>query len=218
VRAARFFFVGGGLDSIRLQTGPSAPGTRIAALTPNYRRVRAFAEIDSRTSRSYSRRGGLYRVEWSDYRQSNAGANSFGRVDAEMQQFVPVVRENWVIALRALASTTNTESGQDVPYFMMPDLGGHHALRGYSSWRFRDRNRVLLTGEYRWTAGSFVDMSLFLDAGQVSSALGNLSTREFKETYGVGISLHTLTTTVTRIELARTHEGNSVVFSFGPSF
>ena len=50
----------------------------------------------------------------------------------------------------------------------MPDLGGSHTLRGYPTWRFRDRNRLLLTGEYRWTAGPFVDMALFLDAGKVA--------------------------------------------------
>ena len=42
-------------------------------------------------------------------------------------------------------------------------------LRGYPSWRFRDRNRLLLTGEYRWTAGQFVDMALFVDAGKVAA-------------------------------------------------
>ena len=51
----------------------------------------------------------------------------------------------------------------------MPELGGSHTLRGYSSWRFRDRNRLLLTGEYRWTAGPFVDMALFVDAGKVAA-------------------------------------------------
>ena len=91
-----------------------------------------------------------------------------------MQQFVPILRENWVIALRALASTTSTAPGQDVPFYLLPDLGGSHTLRGYPAWRFRDRNRLLLTGEYRWTAGPFVDMALFLDAGKVAPRLADL--------------------------------------------
>src|SRR4029077_1539783 len=93
----------------------------------------------------------------------SGGVNSFRRVDAEVDQFVPLLRENWVIALRAAASTTDTPAGHYVPYYLMPDLGGSHSLRGYSSWRFRDRNRLVLSGEYRWTAGPFVDMALFVD-------------------------------------------------------
>ena len=73
-----------------------------------------------------------------------------------------------MIALRGLVSTTETASGQDVPYFLLPDLGGSHTLRGYPAWRFRGRNRMILTGEYRWTAGPLVDMALFLDAGKVA--------------------------------------------------
>ena len=77
----------------------------------------------------------------------------------------------------------------------MPDLGGSHTLRGYPTWRFRDRNRLLLTGEYRWTAGPFVDMALFIDAGQVAPRFSDLDGRTFKKSYGVGMSLHTPTST-----------------------
>jgi len=218
IQAARFFAVGGGIDSIRIATGPAAEGTSIPSANPIYRRSRAFAAFDWRTASAYTRRGGLYRLEWSDYHETNAGPYSFRRVDAEVQQFVPVLRENWIIALRALASSTNTVPGQDVPYFLMPDLGGSHTLRGYSSWRFRDRSRLLLTGEYRWTAGRFVDMALFLDAGRVGPRLADLDLHDFRKTYGLGASFHTPTSTVTRIEIARTQEGTSLVFSFSPSF
>jgi outer membrane translocation and assembly module TamA len=129
-----------------------------------------------------------------------------------------VLRENWVIALRALASTTSTSAGEEVPHFLMPSLGGSHWLRGYPTWRFRDRNRLLLSGEYRWTAGPFVDMALFLDAGRVAARARDLDSTGFKKSYGIGMSLHTLTSTVTRIELARTGEGTSLLFSFSPSF
>jgi len=100
----------------------------------------------------------------------------------------------------------------------MPDLGGSHLLRGYSSWRFRDRNRMVLTGEYRWTAGPFVDMSLFLDAGKVTAQARDLDLTGLTKTYGVGLTLHTPTTTLTRLELVRTPHGISVMLSFSPSF
>ena len=61
-------------------------------------------------------------------------------------------------------------------------------------------------------------MSLFADAGQVAPRVDGFAWRSFTKTYGVGVSLHTLTNTITRIEVARTPEGTSLLFSFGPSF
>ena len=216
--AAPFFTVGGDLDALITSASRFERGASMTITEPSYRRTRLLAEVDSRTSRGYTTRGGLYRVEWSDYRQTNDGAYDFRRTDVDVRQFIPVLRENSVVAFRAIASTTSTESTNEVPYFLMPDLGGSHSLRGYPSWRFRDRNRLLLTGEYRWTAGPFVDMALFVDAGQVAARTADFAWADFKKTYGVGISLHTLTSTITRIEVARTPEGTSLVFSVGPSF
>jgi ATP:ADP antiporter, AAA family len=205
--------VGGGLDVL-----DTSAQRDLATLTPTYGRSSVFAEFDSRPSPGYTRRGSLMRAELFDYRQMNDGAMSFRRVDVEVQQFVPLVRENWVIAVRALASSTTTSAGNEVPYFLMPDLGGSKTLRGYSAWRFRDRNRLLLTGEWRWTAGPFVDMALFADAGTVAPRVADLDWRDMKRSFGVGLTLHTLSSTITRLELSRTSNGTSVGISFSPNF
>ena len=58
---------------------------------------RAFAELDSADVRRHTRRGGLYRVDWSDLpRDQRRDACSFRRIDAEVQRFIPILRENWV--------------------------------------------------------------------------------------------------------------------------
>jgi AAA family ATP:ADP antiporter len=210
--------IGGGLEYIGAETERTSADSTVETLNPTYRRTRAFAEFDSRTSPDYSRRGGLYRLEWSDYHQINAGRQGFRRLDAEVQQLVPLLRENWVIALRAMASSTVSPSGEDVPYFLMPTLGGSRALRGYPSWRFRDRNRILFTGEYRWTAGPFLDMAAFFDAGKVTASTGDLNLRGLRTSHGLGLSVHTERTTIVRIEVARSSEGTTLILSFSPSF
>jgi outer membrane protein assembly factor BamA len=123
-----------------------------------------------------------------------------------------------VIALRAAASSTIAATGHDVPNFLLPALGGSHTLRGYSTWRFRDRERLAFSGEYRWTAGPFVDMALFVDAGQVAPTMSAFTLRDFKTSHGIGLTLHTFERTITRVELARTRDGMGVSFSFSPSF
>jgi AAA family ATP:ADP antiporter len=218
LRIAGGLSAGGGIDALAFEaTGVSGAAPR-DAIDPRYYRTRTFAEYDTRTSPDYSRQGGLYRVEWSGYRQRGGSGLDFSRVDVQAQRFIPILREIWVIALRALASTTRTAAGNDVPYVLLPDLGGSHSLRGFPDGRFRDRHRVLLTGEYRWTAGPFVDMAVFMDAGKVAAHRADLDLRHLETSQGVGLSIHTPNATVLRMEVARSRAGTALTFSFSPNF
>ncbi|MGE3959730.1 MAG: BamA/TamA family outer membrane protein [Vicinamibacterales bacterium] len=212
--------VGGSLEYLDMRTDGADPQARIQvpSLSPSYYRTSTFAELDTRTSPTYSRRGGLLRAEFADFRQADGRGLGFQRIDADAQRFLSLGGDSRVIALRASASTTMTADGEEVPYFMLPTLGGTRALRGYSSWRFRDRNRLLLSGEYRWSAGPLVDMSLFMDAGAVAPRFDDLAGTSLRTSYGVGFTIHTPAATVTRIELARSREGLGLIFGFGPSF
>lgn len=218
VRVSDSLSVGAAVDAVRVEASAPELPTLSSPLELTFRRTTLRAEFDSRTSPDYSRRGSLYRIEWSDYHQTNGVSQSFHRVDAEVQQLVPLMRENWVLAFRALASTTDAGAGQDVPYFLMPELGGGDTLRGFSSFRFRDRNRLLLTGEYRWMAGPLVDMALFVDAGTVAARAGDLDLGNLAVSHGIGVRIHTPSATVTRIEVARSREGTRLIFAFSPSF
>ena len=219
VRPARFTAFGGRVEWLRFQTDASKLGPAIPAASadPKYISSSVFAKIDSRDGLGYTRRGGLYRIDWTNYNQREQSLYSFRRLDAEVNQFVPLLRENWVLAFRALGSTTDVDTGKIVPHFLLPDLGGSRTLRGYPSWRFRDRHRLLLTGEYRWTAGQYVDMALFYDTGKVM-AERDFDFEGMKNAYGIGVRFHALAATFLRVELARTADGPSLVFGFGPSF
>lgn len=224
-----FVSVGGGYQYLDANTGAGKGGTSIEErFTPfdtpslgrdiTYNRAHAFAAFDWRESPGYSRSGGLYRVDWFNYGARENAPFSFRQVDAELTQLVPLLRRNFVLGFRALASVTDTDSGDEVPFFLLPDLGGSSELRGYPSWRFRDRNRLLLTGEYRWTPGQFVDMVLFYEAGKVAARRGDLDFDGMKKSYGIGVRFHSPTATALRIELARTSESTSLVFGFGQTF
>ena len=216
VQTSRPMAVGGALDMVSADAALTSR-TGDARIAPTYAQAHAFVEVDTRTSPGYTATGGFYRLGLTDYRQTGSGPYTFQRVDAEAQQFIPFLRETRVIALRALVSTTAVAEGRDVPFFLLPDLGGR-TLRGYSPWRFRDRNRVLLSGEYRWAAGPFVDMALFMDAGTVASRFSGLDMGRLLTTKGIGVSFHTFNATVLRIEAARSAEGSGLLFSFSPSF
>jgi len=219
---ARHLSLGASLDALQTEGTRELLGSDgvplRSTIDPRYVRTAATVAFDTRTSPDYSRRGGLYRVEFADYHQVGGGGRGFQRLDAELQRYVPVLREHAVLAFRAAASSTMTGDDGEVPYYLMPDLGGSTTLRGFSPWRFRDRNRLLLTGEYRWAATSLLDMAVFVDAGTVSGRRDDLDLHRLAVSPGLGLRIHTPSATVTRLELARSREGLRAIVSFGPSF
>ena len=86
-----------------------------------------------------------------------------------MRQLIPLLRANWVLALRGLATVTDIDDTSAVPYFLLPSLGGGSTLRGYPDFRFRDRHRLVMNAEVRWTPARFLDMAVFYDTGKVAA-------------------------------------------------
>ncbi|MGH9307818.1 MAG: BamA/TamA family outer membrane protein, partial [Vicinamibacterales bacterium] len=181
---------------------------------PRYLHTFVSGGIDSRTGPGYSRHGSLLHASLHDYRQQNDGPYSFRRVDAIARQLIPILHGNWVIDLSVRTSTTSVDDGNEVPFFLLPDLGGSGELRGYSSYRFRDRHSIIFTGEYRWYVQEFVDMAVFYDAGKVASRRSDLDFEDLKSNVGLGIRFHGPTTTVLRIEVAKGNEGLRFIFGF----
>ena len=219
-----WFTVGGGYDYLDVQTGSGTDGKSIEEIfTPatvpglgkraSYGVGRAFAAIDWRTSPAYTRRGGYYRIDWADHAQTNNGPYSFERVDVDLRQFVPLLRENWVLAFRAAATITKTKGSDQMAYFMMPYLGSGETLRGYPNRRFVDRNSLLLQAEYRWTPSRFVDMALFMDTGKVAAHRSDLNFDRLHTDCGIGVRFHGPRFTAFRFDVAKSKEGLSLIFS-----
>lgn len=134
-----------------------------------------------------------------------------------MQQ-VPLVREQFVLAAHGLMTLTRPDEGDQVPVMMSPYLGSGSALRGYANRRFTDRNRVLLTGEYRWRPSRYLDMALFLDAGQVARDRHDFGIDQFDVAWGIGARFHGPTFNALRIEVARGREGFRLVVAGSQPF
>jgi hypothetical protein len=229
VRPSRITFVDAGvaLEAFTLEegTGPdpsieqvftpaTAPGLGAG---PEYVHSNVAVGIDTRPSPGYARRGGLLQVAYHNYADRDE-TYSFDRLDAEAVQHIPILRENWVISLHGLVQTTLDDADQ-VPYFLMPSLGSGSTLRGYSSWRFRDRHSLLLSGELRWIPNRLgLDMAFFYDAGKVGPYWDSLSLDGMKSDVGIGIRFHTPLATPLRIDIARGSAGLHLVFAGSAAF
>jgi hypothetical protein len=182
-----------------------------------YLHSQGTAGIDWRTSPGYTRRGGFYGVTLHDYADRDERFG-FRQVDYEAIQHVPILREAWVISLRAIARTTYAKTGQQVPFFLLPFVGSGSTLRGFTSHRFRDQNGLTLQAEWRIMANRFMDTAVFYDAGKVAARRADLNLDGLKSDYGFGVRLHGPISTPLRIEVARSSEGTRLIVSTTPMF
>lgn len=231
IDAGKYFALGGGVTYLDIEasagrTTPSieerfSPGDTPGLGVANFTYVNSTARMafDWRRPLGYSGRGGLYRLQFDDYRERENDLYSFRSVEAELLQLVPILRANWVIALRGLVTVTDVNDGNLVPYFLLPSLGGGSTLRGYPDFRFRDRHRLLLNGELRWTPARFLDMAIFYDTGKVTSTREALDFDDLKDSYGLGMRIIGLQGYAFRIEVARSREHSArLLVSAGGAF
>jgi hypothetical protein len=179
--------------------------------------VHSFVEAvqDSRLSPDFSRRGRMLDAAWHSYYDAHDGTQSFQRFTAAAYQLLPTFQEKGAIGLGARAWLSATADGHDVPFFLMPTLGGGDYLRGYSSYRFRERNAALLQAEYRYAVHPMVDVAGLYEAGTVSARAGGLSLRHVAHSLAAGIRVHTKRSGLLRADLAHGRDGFKVAFGVG---
>jgi hypothetical protein len=195
-------------------TATTAPGL---GDSPSFLRMIATGGLDTRPSPGYARHGGLYALTYESYLDPD-DTYTFDRVQAEVVQHVPFLRETWVLSLHGVARTT-LDDDDVVPYFLLPSVGSGSTLRAYPSWRFRDRHSLLLSGEWRWIPNRmFLDMAFFYDAGKVASRREDLDFDGLKHDAGIGIRFHGPLATPLRVDVARGSEGINIVFSGAAAF
>jgi hypothetical protein len=225
----KLLVVGGGLEYSRWEQQPgsgSAPSVEQVytpdtlpglGATVTYLHSQGSVGLDWRTSAGYSRRGGAYTVTVHDFSDTD-DVFDFRQVDYDLVQHLPILREAWVLSLHGRVETTDIRDDRQIPFFMLPALGGGSTLRGFASWRFRDRHSLLLQAEWRVLVNRFLDMAVFTDAGKVVARRGDLDFEGLKSDYGLGFRFHGLLTTPLRVELAKSNEGLVIVFSSKAAF
>ena len=122
------------------------------------------------------------------------------------------------LAMRAVADLRHERSGGQIPFYLMPSLGGVETMRGYRPHRFREDNAFVLTLEYRYPTSQFTDFVIFTDQGQVAPEPGDFSLGGFRGSYGVGMRMKNLTGVAMRFDVARSREDTRYYFTFSPEF
>ncbi|HET6266854.1 MAG TPA: hypothetical protein VFG11_03985 [Acidobacteriota bacterium] len=229
VTPVKWLHMGGGITYLNVDTskGHSFPSVEVIFppdATPGFNQHldwavgHLFGAVDWRQSPGYTTRGGWYGVDYYFYNQNGSSDFNFQRLDAEIRQYFPILRANQVLVVRALTSFTFLSEPHQIPFYLLPRLGGGNDLRGFVDYRFRDRNRLLMTAEYRWTPSKFLDMAIFYDTGKVAPNSNQIDFTHLHDDYGIGARLHTPTFVPIRIEVAHSVEGTRFIISGGTVF
>jgi hypothetical protein len=195
--------VGPGTDSNfpsieELFTDISAPGL---AQQPDFLHTTIFADIDYRDERGNPRSGGFYRAAFGVWDDRTLEQYDFRRFDVDLWQFVPLVAaKTHVLSGHLGASFVNNETGDRVPFYFLPYVGGVDTVRSLHEFRFRDENALWMSAEYRWVVQKYVSLATFFDAGKVSGNYQDITARGLKKGFGFGVRLHTRRQTLARLD------------------
>ncbi|ANI89348.1 hypothetical protein A9P82_08605 [Arachidicoccus ginsenosidimutans] len=138
---------------------------------------------DSRNNVTYTTNG-LYGKVSFNYTPDFFGGNNFhgSFINFDGRYFTPVSSK---ITL-AFNGIYREISGKDVPFYLLPKLGGEDMMRGYYQGRFRDKNMLAAQAEFRYR---FIPRFAAVAFGGYGTVYGqeNFSFGILKPSYGIGI-------------------------------
>jgi hypothetical protein len=184
----------------------------------NYLRAGPFLEIDSRDKPNDPHSGTHLLAKLHFFNDRKYDLFSFKQVEGAIEQYIPFLNQKRVIALRARTVLSYNDSGNVIPFYMQPSLGGASDLRGYHRYRFYDNNLFLMNFEYRWEIFTLLDMALFADAGNVFHRDGDFSLKKLESDAGFGVRFKSRNAVVFRIDTAFSQEGFGLWLNFDHIF
>ena len=209
LRPTRWMNIDGEIGVLSPTLKDQGPGPVADSDHPNFIPTQVAMTIDTRNFRDHPTSGVLLRGAAAHYDDRDTGAFSHRRYEGQAAGFVPMFGERVVLALHGQVVTTPLENG-NVPFYMMPALGGATSLRSFADYRFHDRSTLLAQAELRLALMTHVDLAFFADAGNVAARVEDLNLD--KQSFGAGLRLHTRRTTFARLDVANGEEGWRVLF------
>lgn len=178
---------------------------------PRFMHTETSLVADTRDYPDHPTSGALLRVAGARFDDQDTGLYSFQRFESEVAAFIPLADSRVVVALRGWAVASDSDTGQTVPAYLQPTLGGGQSLRSYEDFRFRDDHMLLGNLEVRVKLMTHVDAAVFVDAGNVAPRFKDLNFD--KRSYGGGLRFHTRRATILRADVANGREGWQVRFT-----
>jgi len=197
--------------STEQQYGPNvAPGINRQT---DFLRGGGLVGFDWRDDPSKPTSGGRYSAQYVRYLDRNLSAFSFYRVDLDAVQYIPLLNHTRVIALHAASSLTDTQSSQQIPFYLQPVMGGPDTLRGFRYGRFYGNNSTMANAEYRWFCSPILEVAAFFDGGKVFNQWQQWNFHDIQTDVGFALRFKGRTgRNVFNFETGFSHEGFQIWF------
>lgn len=178
---------------------------------PDYAHGELSVTADTRDHRSHPLSGGVYRGSWTRFAERGGGNFDFQRFEAEALQVKTWPSARLTLVAHGWLAASDTAEGREVPFYLMPSLGGSNTLKSFANYRYHDRHFVVANLEARVALLDHLDGVLFVDAGDVAPRMAGLTLD--KRSLGVGFRVHSTTATFGRLDIAHGSEGWRFTFS-----
>ena len=194
----------------------SAPGLGAPA---TFAVLSASAVVDWRDIPGNPRNGGRLQVSLDRHSDQSVNQYSFSSAALDVEQHFSWWRGQRVLSLRGRAAASTPDTGNDVPFYLQPTLGGNRMLRGFATDRFRDRSLVWAQAEYGWDLWPFLGAVLFYEGGAVAGEPAAFSFKDLKRDYGIGFRFGSARTIAVRTDVAfGSGEGTRIAMRFNHAF
>ncbi len=138
--------------------------------------------VDTTDSFSYPHSGILYKINWNIFNQKAGSEYSYNHFLIDLRNYFHIAGEH-VIGINAVYDITEG----DVPFQMLPQLGGANIMRGFLQEKYKDKHYAALQSEYRFPiAGPFGGV-VFAGAGNIAPGINKFDFNELKTSAGCGM-------------------------------
>ncbi len=141
------------------------------------------------------------------FKDISDGPYNFWKIQGDYRRYINLGL-NRVLAFRfGFEMTEPFESGDQIPFYYLSELGVSTSIRGYDRGRFRDFDMMLASVEYRIPIWRSIDFTAFTDAGQVANdLLSDFRLKKLRFGFGAGVRLYGPKDLVANVQAAFSRE------------
>ena len=142
------------------------------------------------------------------FQQIDEDSFGFWKSSVELKRYIHLFHDRTLMFRVAAEMTDPLSDDRDIPFYNMSELGRWSTIRGFRRGRFRDRDLILGSIEYRYPIyHDGIDAMIFVDAGQVSPDIfEEFSTDDFQVGFGGGIRFWNDQSTFMSFEVGKSPE------------
>jgi outer membrane protein assembly factor BamA len=151
------------------------------------------------------------------YKETTDDKYGFTRFQGDFSKFIHLFYER-VLVLRCAAEINRQLKDMEIPFYYLSELGNKESIRGFERGRFRDRDKFLVSAEYRYPVWRLwkeqgLDMVLFADAGQISNNIfDNVAIGRLEPGFGMGVRFWNEDGLAAKVEAGRSDDGWRIYF------